>query len=458
MKKSMNILNLTPAARREAWLRISAILTHISKAEKTPEKKFIDLERKLASELIKQWRETYNEALREIFKSIPDFVSQETIEFIQNSLLDALGASFGSSKSIREQINKFITKAYSYAKNEWIKTTLSLPDKRAINILSRHNCFWLGEHYGKHIGPKIAELTQKALDEGMGRYDLAEELRQTLGSAAPQGYTYWDIVASSALVRARSFGAISGMEEAGITEYEILAMNDERMCPICGEMNGKHFSVAETRRIIDKALDLTDPEEFKAAMPWHTQPPTDKSEAQLTADGQSLPPFHGRCRCTLVMVDSYDLNESGGQGIINLTGALNDDNDPNMTRRVAHAERYYETLRNSESESIIKKLSKNGGISLKSAQKVYEHILINKYELDEGVKRFDASYDMAVSLQRLLEGKNIQAHDLILLRHERLEYELMNRYKKDYRTAHNLTNLKHNYDSALRKWQREADK
>ncbi|MBR0095985.1 MAG: hypothetical protein IJP88_02255, partial [Synergistaceae bacterium] len=46
-----------------------------------------------------------------------------------------------------------------------------------------------------------------------------------------------------------------------------------------------------------------DPEKFKEAMPWQTTPPKNKSESKLSEDGQSLPPFHGRCRCTLVMTE-----------------------------------------------------------------------------------------------------------------------------------------------------------
>ena len=259
----------------------------------------LKLERKLAAELIKNWRDSYNDALRDMFDLLPENISQDAIKVIEDSLLDALGPAFGNSKAVRGQINKFITEAYSKAKKKFhAEGSLSLADKRAIQVLSRHNCFWLGEHYGKHISPKIA-------------------VKQELGGVAPEGYSYWDVVSSSALVRARSFGAISGMEAAGIAEYEILATGDERMCPICGEMNGKHFSVAKTREVIDKVLDITDPEEFKAAMPWQTKPPSDKSDAELLDSGQSLPPFHGRCRCTLVMVDSHDLNESGGQVIIN---------------------------------------------------------------------------------------------------------------------------------------------
>jgi hypothetical protein len=67
-------------------------------------------------------------------------------------------------------------------------------------------------------------------------------------------------------------------------------------------MNGRTFSVAETRRVIDSVLSLDDPKAFKDAMPWQTKPAAGISSSKLARSGQSLPPFHGRCRCTLITV------------------------------------------------------------------------------------------------------------------------------------------------------------
>ena len=221
----MNI-ELTELCRHEAWLRLSSIV-------KAGDKQ-IRLERKLTSELIKNWRESYETTLKELFRQIPTEISSEAVELITGRLADALGQSFGGSQGIRDELRKYITRAYQAGKSEFvIRPELSLPDLRAIDVLTKHNCYWLGEHYGKHIGPKIAELTQDALRDGLGRDELATELRESLGGKVG-GYKYWDVVSSAALVRSRSFGCISGMVEAGITEYEILAMGDERMCPICG--------------------------------------------------------------------------------------------------------------------------------------------------------------------------------------------------------------------------------
>ena len=437
---AMNI-ELCELGRHEAWLRLSSIM-------KAGDKQ-IQLERKLTSELLKNWRESYETALKELFRQIPAELPSEATEIITQRLADALGQSFGSSQKVRDEFRKYITRAYESGKSEFAsKLDLSLPDIRAIDVLTKHNCYWLGEHYGKHIGPKIAELTQNALHDGLGRDELARELQEALGGKVG-GYKYWDVASSAALVRSRSFGCISGMVEAGITEYEILAMGDERMCPICGELSGQTFSVAETREVIDRTLGISDPDKFKEAMPWHTEPPTGVSKDKLIADGMSIPPFHGRCRCVLVV------SESSG-GLSGALGALNDSNDPDRKRRDAHAERYYEELRNRrDREAIVRKLSEHSGVSVKSARKVYAHVFINKYDLDGEIKRFDPSYEMAESFRRLLQGKDIQKHDIILIHHERLEYELMHRYGKKYDVAHKLACIKHDYPKALNLWEKE---
>ena len=83
------------------------------------------------------------------------------------------------------------------------------------------------------------------------------------------------------------------MTEAGIKEYEVLAMGDERMCPICGSLNGQKFRVADAQEKINTALKIEDSERFKEEFGWGR-------------DDMSIPPFHGRCRCTLIESESIE--------------------------------------------------------------------------------------------------------------------------------------------------------
>lgn len=150
--------------------------------------------------------------------------------------------------------------------------------------------------------------------------------------------------------------------------------------------------------------------------------------------------------------------KSTGNDIIKsgaINGALTDKNDPLYTRRDAHANRYYESMRNSRKSNIIDHIANNTGISKKSISKIYDHVFINEYELSGGKRRFDPDYYMAESFRRLREGKNIQKHDLIMLKHERLEYELMKKLHLKYDEAHKITERKYNYQKALNKFLEE---
>lgn len=135
-----------------------------------------------------------------------------------------------------------------------------------------------------------------------------------------------------------------------------------------------------------------------------------------------------------------------------ISGAYDDKNDPYGEKRDAHAERYYTALRNSKKSSVVEAIANNTGVDKTIVSHVYDHLLVNEYELDGGIKRFDSDYNIAQSLQRLRSGRDIQEHDLILLQHEAMEYDLMHNKGMKYDEAHAKTNETYDYASALKKY------
>lgn len=137
-------------------------------------------------------------------------------------------------------------------------------------------------------------------------------------------------------------------------------------------------------------------------------------------------------------------------------GAWNDRNDPYNKERDRHAQEFYESVRNRNKQHEIVKVSNNSGLSQSDVEKIYNHIFINEYDLEDGRKRFDPSYDMAESWRRLSEigGKNIQPHDLVMLNHELMEHDLMAKGMK-YDEAHELTNRTYNYQKAWIAWMKQ---
>ena len=155
----------------------------------------------------------------------------------------------------------------------------------------------------------------------------------------------------------------------------------------------------------------------------------------------------GRHQSSIAKGKGNDIINSGA-----VKGALTDKNDPLYVKRDAHAIKYYESVRRSKKNNMVKTIANNTGISEKSINKVYDHVFIKEHELYGGKRRFDPDYDMAESFRRLREGKNIQEHDLIMLKHERLEYELMNKKHMSYQEAHRLAEKKYNYQKALKEF------
>lgn len=232
------------------------------------------------------------------------------------------------------------------------------------------------------------------------------------------------------------------MKELDVEEYEILGTLDGVTCATCGGLDGKHYPLKDA------------------------------------VIGINSPPFHPRCRCTTIpyfndeftqgeerayrgedgkthytkaktydewkkefvnnnkftSANNDDIIKSGG-----ISGALN----PSSERAQEHAEKYYQAVRKMKTD--CKRIARNTGYSEDEIKQIKKFIFIDKHELGDGkFEQFAPSYEMAESWQRLIDGKNIQSHDLTLLKHEIMEKGLMkNGYSQD--EAHTITSQKYNY-------------
>ena len=147
-----------------------------------------------------------------------------------------------------------------------------------------------------------------------------------------------------------------------------------------------------------------------------------------------------------------------GKMVVGAKGAYNIKNDPDGKKREAHADRYYESVRNGKKQPVVDAISQNTNISTEYISKMFDHLFVNEYDLDKGHVRFDTDYDIAESVQRLRDGKNIQEHDLILVYHEAMEHDLMNNDGLGYEEAHERANMAFNYQKALDQWLDELEK
>ena len=132
-------------------------------------------------------------------------------------------------------------------------------------------------------------------------------------------------------------------------------------------------------------------------------------------------------------------------------GALNNKNDPLGKKRAAHAKLYYDEITNRKKDNVVKKISKNGNITITAAKRIYNHIFVEDHDFQDGSRhKFAPDYYMAESFRRIIDDENVQPHDLIMLKHENLELNLMRKYNLAYEQAHNLTVKKYDYNKALK--------
>lgn len=119
-----------------------------------------------------------------------------------------------------------------------------------------------------------------------------------------------------------------------------------------------------------------------------------------------------------------------------------------LERMDKHAEIYYEQIRKRTSD--IQSIAKNTNFSVEDIKKIKNHIFFTYHDLGAEIPlRFTPSYDMAVSWQRLIGGRNIQEMDIVMLKHELCEIELMAE-GVDFDTAHRQADHKHSYAKYLR--------
>lgn len=94
----------------------------------------------------------------------------------------------------------------------------------------------------------------------------------------------------------------------------------------------------------------------------------------------------------------------------------------------------------------VQKISENTGYSEEQIQNIKNYLFMDKHLLGNKIKRFDESFAIAQSWDRLTTG-NYAFHDFLLLEHELLESELV---KAGYsqKEAHDKVNPIANYGRA----------
>ena len=123
-----------------------------------------------------------------------------------------------------------------------------------------------------------------------------------------------------------------------------------------------------------------------------------------------------------------------------ISGAISDPLSPEAQE---HASMYYEEIRH-RTDDIIK-IANYTGYTPEQILKVKNYLFVETHILATGIKRFDPSFEIAESWQRLSDMQEyVQPHDKLLIPHELLEMELVTKGLNQTQ-AHQKTCLEYDY-------------
>lgn len=187
-------------------------------------------------------------------------------------------------------------------------------DKEAIYWLGRTDIgqYWIGDGYSKQLNKKLEKLTEKMLQQGLGRVNAGQFLSDYFNEEYPRTKNYWELMSEHLITRSREFGRLSSYEKAGIQFIKINAIKDSRTSEICWNLHGRILPVSKLTAQRDKLMSSGSVDEVKKIAPWYNI----KQVLALIKDvpsnklpeGIGLPPYHGFCRTTTVIANENEIN------------------------------------------------------------------------------------------------------------------------------------------------------
>jgi len=153
-----------------------------------------------------------------------------------------------------------------------LSTSLDQPDLVSARRIATQGGWFLRDELGKRstdLTVKGRDIVTKGLREGLGREEIAKQLRTQLPDLWKKyGKQYATTTASVAVSRARSFTEVNSYASVGIQYLEVQAVLDERTTEICRALDGTIVEVQAAKDLIDKAGAVKVPEDIYTESPF----------------------------------------------------------------------------------------------------------------------------------------------------------------------------------------------
>jgi hypothetical protein len=174
---------------------------------------------------------------------------------------------------------------------------------RVIDGMTRSAKYYSNEFFNKHVMPALENAVNLAVTGNQPAGTAGFKFVQQTLNARLKSVPYWRLVANAAASRSYHYGLLKGGSAIGRTGYRYEAVIDERTSEVCRVLHGREWRIDDAVGLIEKIASAEDPEEVKSISPWLK--PSDVeglTNKELRDLGVILPPAHGNCRSTLVLI------------------------------------------------------------------------------------------------------------------------------------------------------------
>jgi len=177
------------------------------------------------------------------------------------------------AKKTGQSMDKFLTEAYKdgYYRNLFeigkkaglVSTPVKVDNKQTENVLRTP---WSGKNYSERIwrnDARLAETIKETVTQGIHRGSSLQKLSKQVADKMNVGINDAKRLVQTELNYVQNKSALDSIKEAGMGFYRVISTHDARTCQRCGDKDGEEISVGDA------------------------------------SPGDTLPPFHARCRCTI---------------------------------------------------------------------------------------------------------------------------------------------------------------
>jgi len=131
-------------------------------------------------------------------------------------------------------------------------SVLTLIDTDALDFMTNYNMVLLGDVH-RELEDGIKRTILSGIVTGKGTDDIVRDLgrvienKESFRHAGSKVFTKaqyrMEMIARTEILRAHNQGRVKFYRQVGFNKLQWLTMDDERMCPVCGELDGKTFDV-----------------------------------------------------------------------------------------------------------------------------------------------------------------------------------------------------------------------